>query len=214
MDSTVNTLELVLKLLGVIITVLGSWGIAVYTTKKGNENNKKSLEHKIKEINTSSKLENIRVVNLILLDKGAELSALLPELMRYELSIGTRELYVYYKNINSNNSGVYLTKALEAINKTGDMRSIIRKKCSILFTYFPELKINYLEFMKKFNGLIIYELMYQEDKLKNIDSIRAQKAMSPHDYINTYDNYALEFMNLIEQLDSVLSEIIIDMKKI
>lgn len=214
MDSTVNTLELVLKLLGVIITVLGSWGIAVYTTKKGNENNKKSLEHKIKEINTSSKLENIRVVNLILLDKGAELSALLPELMRYELSIGTRELYVYYKNINSNNSGVYLTKALEAINKTGDMRSIIGKKCSILFTYFPELKINYLEFMKKFNGLIIYELMYQEDKLKNIDSIRAQKAMSPHDYINTYDNYALEFMNLIEQLDSVLSEIIIDMKKI
>lgn len=211
MNWDINNL---LELSGVVITVIGSWFVARYTAKMDNKKNLQSMKAEMDKLNTANKYENRRIVNQLILEKGAELSVLISEMMKDEINVGIVEVYGYYRASSPEQKQKTRDKALERLRESGNIAAIKQRRCSVLFSYFPDLKKDFKDLMGKYNVFKILELYYQENKLRGLDNEYSERAMSGEDYTSTIDSYNREFYELIDKLDKALTNITIEMKSI
>lgn len=203
-----------INLLCVIITVIGSWAVARYTAKMDNIKNLATMQSELKKMDTANKFENRRVVNQLILEKGAELSELITEMVRDELYIGTNAVYIYYRTSDPEQKEKARKKALMDLRKAGNITPIKQRSCSILFAYFPEIKNDYKDLIRKYNYFKVRELYCQENKLKNLDNEYSQNAMTGELYMSTVDSYDKELFEIIDKLDDELTKITVEMKNI
>lgn len=203
-----------INLLCVIITVIGSWVVARYTAKMDNIKNLATMQSELKKMDTANKFENRRVVNQLILEKGAELSELITEMVRDELYIGTNAVYIYYRTSDPEQKEKARKEALMDLHKAGNITPIKQRSCSILFAYFPEIKNDYKDLISKYNYFKVRELYCQENKLKNLDNEYSRNAMTGELYISTVDSYDNELFKIIDKLDDELTKITIEMKNI